>query len=412
LNIYETNDKYGILRSESLTKIQQQHLMIDMGRDTVIQELISFIPPYKLCPYRNQTDSSFKKSTNVTIKLYPIVFGFIDHFIPSTIPRKVLINGKVIVVNQTCLPKKTKDFSELIPGKIETYKFRFENELDYRRLYSTAYYAVTMKKGGWDCNRHYEIISSGTMPFFDQLNKAGDHTLSFLPKSILYAAQAIPGINRYNLSIDHKLFDLNQYTLLLHRLLYYAKHRLTTVKLVEYILKTVEYPLSSTQNHSVLYISRYPVDYLKDFMLHGLTHIFEENLHVFQAPRYMYQYPMSKMWTAEETTDFYKERLYGMGYGLKLTLSNYVHLYERDKKDLSSLAIVENNIRSRIYSLIVYGSINREHSAFFVAKDHYERSRIVALDGDDELRDVRRSEYAKYATYFLREIPDDCNLIL
>ncbi|CAF4689671.1 unnamed protein product, partial [Didymodactylos carnosus] len=39
----------------------------------------------------------------------------------------------------------------------------------------------------------------------------------------------------------------------------------------------------------------------------------------------------------------------------------------------------------------------------------YNRSQIVLIDGEDEQRIVRRSEYAQSGTYFLREVPDDCN---
>ncbi|CAF1498185.1 unnamed protein product, partial [Rotaria sordida] len=145
-----------------------------MGHDIIVQKLINFISPPKVCPYRQSSSSSLEKSTNRTVEFYPIVFGFIDQYLFESIPRQVLINQQLKIVDQICLPKKSKDFSELIPGKLETYKFSFESELDYRRLYSTAYFAITMKKSGWDCNRHYEIISSGTMPFFDKLNTAGN----------------------------------------------------------------------------------------------------------------------------------------------------------------------------------------------------------------------------------------------
>ncbi|CAF4190979.1 unnamed protein product [Rotaria sordida] len=152
------------------------------------------------------------------------------------------------------------------------------------------------------------------MPFFDKLNTAGNYTLSLLPKSILYEAQTIPGVTRYNMSINHQLFDRNQYNLLLHRLLYFAKHRLTTVKIVEYILKTIKYPIKSSKKHSVLYISHEECDYMKEFMLHGFTRIFEENLYVFKPPKYMYEYPTSKMWTQEETKNYFKQALYGFGH--------------------------------------------------------------------------------------------------
>jgi len=409
---YESHDKDGIIRNESLSKIEQEHLMIDMGYDAIVQELIKFIPPYKRCPYRKRSFLFFRRNTNTTVKFYPILFGFVEQYMPKTIIRQILIDNQIRTVDQICLPKKTKDFSELIPGEKNTYKFGFESELDYRRLYSTAYFAITMKKAGWDCNRHYEIISSGTMPFFDQLNQAGNHTLSLLPKSILYQAQNIQGVNRLNMKIDHQLFNINQYYLLLHRLLFYAKHRLTTVKIVEYILNIIKYPIISSQKHSILFISHHKSDYLKDLMLHGFTRIFQENLHVFQPPSYMYQYPTSNMWNIQQTEKFFGEKLYGFGYGYKLTLKNYLHLYERDKKDLFTQDIVESNIRNNNYSLVVFGSIIRENKLFSLVTKYYQQSQIILIDGEDNMKHTQRSDFAKLGTYFLREIPDQCNLIM
>jgi hypothetical protein len=266
-----------------------------------------------------------------------------------------------------------------------------------------------MKKGGWDCNRHYEIISTGTMPYFDNLEESGNYTVSHLPKPLLYDARKLAGVNRENMTINHQLFNVNQYNLILHRLLYYAKHRLTTKKLVEYILKVIQYPLTSSERHSVLFISHYNSDYVKDYMLHGFTRTFEENLHVFQPPKYLYDYPASRMWTENETQAYYNHRLYGFGYGFKLILKNYVHLYERDIKELSTETIVQNNIANKIYSLIVYGSITRENKLLSWVTRYYNKSRIVLLDCEDESRDTRRSEFAKHGTYFLREIQEDCN---
>ncbi|CAF0852852.1 unnamed protein product, partial [Rotaria sordida] len=247
---------------------------------------------------------------------------------------------------------------------------------------------------------------------FDKLNEAGNYTLSLLPKSILYEAQTIPGVTRYNMSINHQLFDLNQYNLLLHRLLYYAKHRLTTIKIVEYILKIIKYPIKSSKKHSILYISHEECDYMKEFMLHGFTRIFEENLYVFKPPKYMYKYPTSKMWNQEETKNYFKQALYGFGYGYKLSLKNYVRLYERDKKNLHNETIIENNIKARNYSLIVFGSIIRNNKFFSLTIKHYERSRIVLIDGENDLKHKDRSEYAKWGTYFLREIPDNCDTFM
>jgi hypothetical protein len=348
----------------------------------------------------------------MTIKFYPLIFGFADQYLFPSLSREVLLDKKLYKIDQMCLPKKSNDFDELIPGRGETYRFKFENEIDYRRVYSASYFAITMKKAGWDCNRHYEIISAGTMPYFDKLNEAGNHTMSHLPKSLLYDAQKLNGINRLNMTINHELFNVSQYYLLLHRLLYYAKHRLTTTKIVEYILNAIEYSMKPSLKHSVLFISHYECDYMKDFMLHGFTRIFEEDLHVFEPPKFLYDYPASKMWTNDETNKYYKQGLYGKGYGYKLTLKNYLHLYQRDIKELSTETILMNNIRNQIYSLIVFGSILRRDGLLPFVIQYYHRSKIILIDGEDEHGDSRRSNYARDASYFLREIPNNCDQFL
>jgi hypothetical protein len=274
VDIYENCTKDGIIDSASLSKLQKEHLMIDMGNDSLVNDLINYIPPPKICPYRQHSDQSSTINSNMTLIFYPIIFGFVDQYLFDTIPREVLFDNKLHQINQTCLPKKSNDFDKLMPGRVETYRFNFENEIDYRRIYGTSYFAITIKKGGWDCNRHYEIISTGTMPYFDNLEEAGNYTLSHLPKPLLYDARKLAGVNRESMTINHQLFNVNEYNLILHRLLYYAKHRLTTKKLVEYILKVIQYPLTSSERHSVLFISHYNSDYLKEYMLHGFTRTF------------------------------------------------------------------------------------------------------------------------------------------
>jgi hypothetical protein len=405
---YDAEEKNGTIHSSSLSEIQKQHLMIDMGKDSLVNDLISFIPPFKICPDHRQAAELSEKNISRNLEFYPLLFGFVDRYLYKTISRQILTNNQMYTVEQMCLPKKSMDFSELIPGKFHTYKYAFENEQDYRRMYSLAYFAVTMKKAGWDCNRHYEIISSGTIPYFDNLTSAGQHTLSLLPKSLLYEAQKLPGVSRENLTINHTLFDVNQYYLLLHRLLYYAKYRLTTTKIVEYILKVINYPLHLSSKHSVLFIAHGTCDFMKDFMLDGFTRVFEENLHVFQPPAFLYDYPASKRWTPEETTAYFGEPLYGSGFGFKLSLKKYFHLYVRDKKELPTEKVMQELIENKTFSLIVYGSIWRASSLLSIVTKHYERSRIVIIDGQDEGHMGGRADVSKQGYYFCREIQDDC----
>jgi hypothetical protein len=76
------------------------------------------------------------------------------------------------------VPAKTKDFpahivdgevAERVPGGGTSYAF--ENEAAYRADLQTARFGVTMKRGGWDALRHYEIASNGCLPCFRQLGR-------------------------------------------------------------------------------------------------------------------------------------------------------------------------------------------------------------------------------------------------
>ena len=49
--------------------------------------------------------------------------------------------------------------------------YAFLEEDSYREELATSYFAVTMKKAGWDCMRHYEIASNGCVPCFHRLDR-------------------------------------------------------------------------------------------------------------------------------------------------------------------------------------------------------------------------------------------------
>lgn len=44
--------------------------------------------------------------------------------------------------------------------------YAFDDEESYREDLAVSHFAVTMKKAGWDCMRHYEIAANGCVPCF------------------------------------------------------------------------------------------------------------------------------------------------------------------------------------------------------------------------------------------------------
>ncbi len=73
--------------------------------------------------------------------------------------------------------------SPLIPGRLETYIYK--DEKSYNQMYQNSVFALTYRKGGWDCFRHYEILMNGCIPFYLEINKCPNKTLEKLPKDLL-----------------------------------------------------------------------------------------------------------------------------------------------------------------------------------------------------------------------------------
>jgi hypothetical protein len=78
------------------------------------------------------------------------------------------------------LPLKTKKFAEhnqtLEAAKLtgtfyKNGQYAFKNENDYFNDLKKSMYAITRKKAGWDCQRHYEISSQGCVMCFYELDK-------------------------------------------------------------------------------------------------------------------------------------------------------------------------------------------------------------------------------------------------
>ena len=71
----------------------------------------------------------------------------------------------------------------LIPGRLNTYIYDSENS--YYEMYKKSIFALTYKKAGWDCLRHYEILMNGCIPLFLDIKNCPIDSISTLPKEKL-----------------------------------------------------------------------------------------------------------------------------------------------------------------------------------------------------------------------------------
>lgn len=68
---------------------------------------------------------------------------------------------------------KIREFADLGPGETgdkSNYRYGPDDEAAYHKMYQNSLFALTKKKGGWDCLRHYEILANGCIPIFETLS--------------------------------------------------------------------------------------------------------------------------------------------------------------------------------------------------------------------------------------------------
>jgi hypothetical protein len=134
-------------------------------------EATSCTPPPRE-PVRGRTCET---SSGERVTIYPIQFG---------VPEQDVV---------ACVPAKSRAFATIEPGNLSTYIFEADDEPEYKRDYRKSYFALTKRKAGWDCMRHYEILASGSLPFFPGLEASPVGVMTFLPKELLLKARSMPG---------------------------------------------------------------------------------------------------------------------------------------------------------------------------------------------------------------------------
>jgi hypothetical protein len=284
---------------------------------------------------------------------YPIQFG---------IPEKKMVSE---------IPQKDRDFAFITPQKPETYIY--QEEADYYADYQRSYFAVTQKKGGWDCMRHYEILANGCIPYFLDLDQCASDTMIFLPKQLIWEAMHLPGVEFPN--IDHSRFDTQRYNEILQELLDHTRKYLSTRNIAEYLLRTIGY----SGTGKVLYLSKaIEPDYMRECMLIGLRELLGDRLVDYPKIDFLYtSYPGDI------------KQLYGKGF-------SYTKVLEDLPIDRNS---IEQRVRDHEFDLIIYGSVHRGQPFEHLVQRLYKPNAIAYICGEDG----HQCPYTSSNQLFLRE---------
>ena len=274
------------------------------------------------------------------------------------------------------IPKKNKILSNLIPGDISTYIY--DNEKDYYDEYKQSYFAITKKKAGWDCLRHYEILANGCIPLFEDLEKCPKNTLALFPKDLV-----LQGMKLYESHFKTGVTaeGILKYNELCEQLLTYTRNHLTTVKIVEYILDKTNIKNAS----KILFLScnLYP-DYLRCLTLHGFKEKFGTMCHDYPMVPHIYK-----------CDDKITRSLYGKG----ITYTNLLDPTMHEPKDCET---IRDNIKNNYYDIIVYGSVHRGLPFYNEVMKFYNNNKLVFMDGED-IHTCNLYDKTFDFNYFMRE---------
>jgi len=283
----------------------------------------------------------------------------------------------------TSPPVKTKLISDLIPGKLRTYIYKTEE--DYYNEYKKSLFATTIKKSGWDCMRHYEILANGCIPYFPNVEKCPANMMALLPKALFLKANALYTKHRGKQLTKLTSAEMDECTALINSLLDYTRTHLTTEHLARYILEKSE----KQQVKSILYLSgEVKPDYLRCLTLHGFKKILGARCHDYPKIEHMY-------------TGQYKN-LYGKGFSYSSLLEHATHDDTLDKT-------IEQDIKSHTYDIVIYGSYHRGIPFYELVCEHYKPVDVIFLCGEDDNHGTKvKDDHDIYVqrghTVFVREM--------
>jgi hypothetical protein len=132
---------------------------------------------------------------------------------------------------------KIRLMSPLDPIRKSTYIYK--DEASYYQQYAESYYAPTMKKAGWDCLRHYEILSQWCLPYFRCFDQCPPTICENLPRPELNLIRQMieclyPTLGQRSEKVLAMVWDLLMAPMVAHMRTY-----MTTERLAIYIFDSI-----------------------------------------------------------------------------------------------------------------------------------------------------------------------------
>lgn len=252
--------------------------------------------------------------------------------------------------------EKRRWVSSVVPGM--SYAYRSERR--YRRQYAESVFAVTHKKGGWDCHRHLEILFAGAIPFMPDADRIPPGTMHFYPKELLCDVRDAV-LRGLDLNVPKVLLELSAYqaaTLSAEALASFVWEALARPKRVYFL----DFELEKSP------------DYLSLQLLGGLLKLQQPEICAANMPMYL--------WRSRRSPTLYGR---GFGYASALRRQQKLEVDRPGDRDVETIATI---LSAQKADALIVGSSHR-HRNFCEQWLVYNGSRnqpvvTAFIDGGDE----------------------------
>jgi len=196
-----------------------------------LPQVLKHYPPSRVAFIDGEDDTRLKwsllgKGTYFKRELLQPLAPFVQpiHF---AAPAKKFVSDPAFEENLT---RKRRVFAPCDPRDRSTYVFNTEPA--YYQQYQESYFGITMRKAGWDCMRHHEIVAQGTAPYFLGLEDCPRWTIHKLPRPLLMELRELVDHEKQMASPTTRA----RYSELMRKLFDFYKRNFTTVALAEHVL--------------------------------------------------------------------------------------------------------------------------------------------------------------------------------
>jgi hypothetical protein len=272
------------------------------------------------------------------------------------------------IVNE--IPEKTRLLASIIPGDMSTYIFK-NKEKEYNDMYKKSRFAITKKKGGWDCLRHYEILMNGCIPIFENLSNCPKYTLTTYPKHLNEQAYEL-----YNNWIENDEY-IEKYNKLCLQYLEHTRKNCSVSAQISYFLNNIK---DGNKIKNILMITGHNgINYNRESLWIGLKRYTKEIGGI--AVEY------------EKNPYIYEDTIHDnhFTYTKRVSSDDYI--------DMGKDEIVQN-IEEHFWDLIIYGKVGPDEYCYFpffdIVTKNYNKDKIAFIYGGDEIFDLTQDNNRKY----------------